>query len=502
MKEKIYSVLKHSAVYSFGNIALKGMGLITLPVITHYLTTSEFGIYGILEITIIILAEILTLGQANSILFFNTTKDYQDKKESVFFTIVASVLGINIIFTVIAFVIKILAPALLISTSNFTIYFAFIIAISALRALTSVLIIKLRADEKSSLFTAVILIKVVSFIGLIFYTVVYLKLSVAGIMYSFLFNEIFILAILLPSMLTKMKFHFEKEIVMKALKYGFPLVFSAIGINILNLSDRYLIRYFLDFKAVGVYDFGYKIAGTLQMFLIIPFNLAIMPLAFKEYKKPGDKRYYSKLMTYLCFVIIWGGLALSLFSGFIIKVLGDNKFGGAGIYVPIIITAYIFSAMRNVASIGMLLSQKTYYIGIITVVAGLLNIGLNIILIPIYGVIAAAYTTLIAFIIFYVVTKILSDRFYNVDYENLKIIKLFAVGIILFIFSELIPFSGIIASSLTKLAFILAFPLIMLALNFYEDIELKTIKESFKKLKNPLELKNIITTLLTDAKKS
>jgi O-antigen/teichoic acid export membrane protein len=135
-------------------------------------------------------------------------------------------------------------------------------------------------------------------------------------------------------------------------------------------------------------------------------------------------------------------------------------------------------------------------------VAGLLNIGLNIILIPIYGVIAAAYTTLIAFIIFYVVTKILSDRFYNVDYENLKIIKLFAVGIILFIFSELIPFSGIIASSLTKLAFILAFPLIMLALNFYEDIELKTIKESFKKLKNPLELKNIITTLLTDAKKS
>jgi O-antigen/teichoic acid export membrane protein len=500
MKEKIYNILKHSAAYSFGNIALKGMGLVTLPIYSQFLAVSEFGILGVLDITITILAEIVTLGQANSILFFNATKEYKYKKESIFFTITAFVLAANILFAGIAFTFKDFVPALFVSTSNFTIYFSFIIAISSLRALNTIFFNKLRVDEKSFFYAAVIIIKVISFIGLIFYTVVYLKLSVMGIMYAFLFNEIFVLAILIPSMLSGMKFHFEKGISKQALKYGFPLIFSAIGVHILNLSDRFMIRYYIDFNAVGLYDFGYKIAGTLQMFLILPFNLAFLPSTYKEYQKPGDKRYYSKLMTYLCFVIIWGGLALSLFSKLIIRVLGSNKFGGAEIFVPIIILAYIFSAMRNVASIGMLLTQKTSYIGIITVLAALFNIGLNIILIPIYGTIAAAYTTLIAFIVFYFVTKVLSDRMYNVDYESVKIFKLFAVGVILFIISEIIPDYGIILSSLIKLVIILLFPFIMLTLNFYEKIELETIKANLIRLKNPLELKNIIINLLKNAK--
>jgi O-antigen/teichoic acid export membrane protein len=502
MKEKIYSILKHSAAYSFGNIALKGMGIITLPIYTQFLAVSEYGILGILDITMTILAEIMALGQANSILFFNATKNYQDKKESIFFTITVFVLAANFLIAGVALALRGLSPALFISTSNFTIYFTFIISISALRALNSIFFNKLRVDERSIFYAVLILIKVISFIGLIFYTVVYLNLSITGIMYAYLFNEIFILVILVPSMLSKMKFRFEKDVCLQALNYGFPLIFSAIGVHILNLSDRFLIRYYINFNAVGLYEFGYKIAGVLQMFLILPFGLATLPSTYKEYGKPGDKRYYSKLMTYLCFIVIWGGLALSLFSGLLIKALGTNKFGGAEIFVPVIIAAYIFSAMRNVASIGMMLTLKTYYIGIITVAAALLNIGLNIVLIPVYGTIAAAYTTLIAFVIFYFVTKKLSDRFYSVNYENMKIIKLFAVGIILFVLSEVIPFGGIIVSSLTKLVFILAFPLIMLSLNFYEEIELKTIKESFRKLKNPLELKNIITNLLTDAKKS
>jgi O-antigen/teichoic acid export membrane protein len=261
-----------------------------------------------------------------------------------------------------------------------------------------------------------------------------------------------------------------------------------------------MIAYYLHLKAVGIYDFGYRIAGTIQMFLIIPFSQALLPSTYKEFKRPGDKRYYSKLMTYMCFVIVWGGLVLAIFGTLLVKLLGNNNFNGAEVFVPIIILAYIFSSMRNVASTGMLLSGKTYYIGIITVGAGLLNIGLNIILLPRFGVIAAAYTTLIAFIIFYAVTKKISDRFYHIAFENNKIIMLLITGIILYFISSFISLNGIILSMLLRIAIILSFPFILYLLNFYEKIELETIRVSIKALRKPQEIRNLLTKLMTNDK--
>jgi O-antigen/teichoic acid export membrane protein len=500
MKKKIYDVLKHSAIYSIGNIALKGMGIITLPIYAIYLTTAEFGILAVLEPSITILTEVLTLGQSSSVIYFNNSKEYRDRNKSVFFTIIALVSVVNILFACASFGIRNIFDNLFIPTSAFTIYFPFIILISTLRSLTTVFMNKLRADERSIPFTLITLVRIVFFIGLIFYTVVYLNLSVTGIMYAYLLVEIIVLTILVPMMLKNMQFNFNSEISKHAFKYGVPLIFTAIGIQLLNLSDRFLIRYYINYSSVGLYDFGYRIAGVLQMFLIMPFSQAILPLVYKEYKTPNDKRYFSKLMTYMCFVIIWGGLALSMFSGIIVKIMGSNKFNGAEIFVPIIILAYIFSAMRVIAQTGMLLTEKTSYIGIITIAAGIINIVLNIILIPIFGVIAAAYTTLIAFMIFYFVTKILADKFYEVPYESMKIFKLFLVGIILFVLSEKLHFGGLIFILAIKLIIVISFPFIMYFLNFYEKIELVTIKLSLGKLKNPFEWKNIIINLTSNEK--
>jgi O-antigen/teichoic acid export membrane protein len=502
MKAKVFQLLKHSAVYSFGNIALKGMGIITLPIYASHLTQTEFGAFGILDITIIVLSEMLSLGQANSIIYFNNTRDYRDKNKSVFFTISMIVLIANIIFGALTGIIKLLFPQLINPLSLFSIYLPLICLISIMRAFNSVFMNKLRADEKSLIYTVITLVKIAAFICAVIFTVVHLKLSVTGIMYSYLFSEVFILVLLCPVMFSKMKFEFDKEIGRKALTYGIPLIFAAIGIYILNLSDRFMIAYYLHLKAVGIYDFGYRIAGTIQMFLIMPFNQALLPSTYKEYKKPGDKRYYSKLMTYMCFVIIWGSVALSMFGNLLVKLLGNNNFNGAEVFVPIIVLAYIFSSMRNVASTGMLLSGKTSYIGIITVLAGFLNVGLNIILLPRFGVIAAAYTTLIAFIVFYFVTKKISDRYYKIVYENDKILMLMITGIILYLLSSFLPVNGIFLSAGLRIVLILCFPFIMYLLNFYEKVELQTIKVGLKKLRSPIEIKHLLTNLLTNDKES
>src|SRR5664279_932352 len=120
MKAKVFQLLKHSAVYSFGNIALKGMGIITLPIYASHLSQSEFGAFSILDITIIVLSEFLSLGQSNSVIYFNNIKEYKYKNKSVFFTIASIVLIANIIFAVLAGFIRVLFPQLINPLSLFS----------------------------------------------------------------------------------------------------------------------------------------------------------------------------------------------------------------------------------------------------------------------------------------------------------------------------------------------------------------------------------------------
>lgn len=493
MKEKIFSTLKHSAIYSVGNIAQKGMGIITLPIYLNFLTKAEVGIFGLLDITINILVEILILGQANSIILFNNKKEYERKKDSVFFTIASFVLLVNLLFVLIAELFGTSLLSISKSTRDITSFLPFIIYVSLIRVLNNLFFNKLRSDEKSLFYTSITLIKIASFIGLIFYTVVYLKLSVNGIMYSYLLSEIIILIILLPVMIIKMKPIFEKAALKEALKFGMPLIFSSIGIMILNLSDRYLINLYLNLEEVGVYDIAYRIAGVVNMFLILPFNQAMLPSAFKELNNPSGNRYLSKIMTYMCFVTIWGGLAISVFGKEIILILGNENYFTAVSYIPLIVLAYILSSMRNVASNGLLFAEKTLLIAVITIAAGILNIILNIIFLPIYGTIAAAYTTLISFLIFYLVTFATADKFSKINYEHLKIAKLFLLGIILYFIEQSITVNNFVLELIIKLTFIASFPFLLLPIRFYERIELETISSSIKSLKNPSQIiKNLL----------
>jgi len=71
MLEKVKNTLKHSAIYSLGNIASKLIGIVLLPLYTAHITVAEYGGLGILEITVMILTQVLILGQSQAYLRFH-----------------------------------------------------------------------------------------------------------------------------------------------------------------------------------------------------------------------------------------------------------------------------------------------------------------------------------------------------------------------------------------------------------------------------------------------
>lgn len=473
MIDRLKQLARHSAVYSINSITEKAVGVILIPLMTGYFSRGEFGNWDLLDNTINILAEVFLFGLATVIIFFNNPKEYPYEKKSSFFTLTFFLFFISIIFILIVeaaisfnlFPINIRGNIL-----NVLRVASYIIGV---RTINGFILGKLRADEKSVQYTLAYSAKLFIRTALIVFFMLFTEQKWEGIFYASLIAETVCFIILLPVLAKNISIKFNFPALNASLKIGSALVLSTIGFNILNLSDRYIIKILIGEDSVGLYGLGYRSAGILNMFIILPFTLTLLPATYKIYKQKDDKRYFSKLMTYSSFFFTWGFVALSLFSKEIIKIFGQNEsYQSAYLVMPLILLGYVFSGMRLNASLGMMLTKNTKYIGITTLVAAAVNIALNFIFIPRYGIIAAAVNTLIAYILFFFLTLYKSNQFYKIPFEYWKLLTLIAVGTTLASLIYFFPVMNLFITIIVKLAIIISFPFIIYFFNFYEKAEL------------------------------
>lgn len=488
MLDKFKYFLKHSFIYSISNVATKASGIILLPIYTSYFTVEEFGRLGLVLAIITIMIQIVVLGQNQSILKFNNQIEYIDKKKSILFTLTLFVIFSALVFIVIG---EFAAPWLAKILGNYNDYYSSLriaIYIVVVSIITNVFQNKLRADEKSVSFTVISLIKLFVLIAATVYLVTSLELGINSVLYGQLISEMVTLIILTPFMLKLMEHRFEKNILAASLKFGLPLIFSALSMTLLNISDRFLIKFLANEEVLGLYELGYRVAGILNMFLIMPLSLTLLPIAYKIYKQPGDKEYYKKIMTYVTYVLIWGALFLSVFSREIVTLFSSNiSFLPAYEVVPIILFSYVFFGMSMISSLGFYLVGKTAYVAIITIVSALLNIGLNLLLLPKYGIMAAAINTLVSFLFLYIVSLIVSNHFYRIFYEHKKLILLVILGVLLFFVSTLFNSMTFYLNLVLKFALVVIYPIILFIGSFYEASEIKLVKGLIRKWRNPAD---------------
>ena len=488
MINNLKNILRHSVVYGISNIAQKASGIVLLPLFTHFLSVEEYGRYGLLFITTVIISQSLVLGQSSSVIRYNNSANYYNQKKSIFFTLTSLVTAVTVVFVVLSEIYIVEISSWLGSLEDFKIPVRVCIYIIAVVTINNVLLSKIRADEKSVLYTISGIVKILIQIGFTIYFLVVLQMGLVGVLLGQLTGEISTILVVTPSLLKKIEFKFERSIVKDSLRFGLPLVFSAVAINLLNGSDRYIIKFLIGEKVLGLYELGYRVAGVINMILIIPFNLSLLPMAYKVYQTEGDKDYYKKLKTYLALVLVWAGLALSLFSKEIVELFALNpSYYSAYEVVPFIILAYIIYGISTISSLGMFLSGKNFYMALITMFCAGINIGLNFWLIPQFGIIAAAINTVIAFFIQDLLTILASNKYYRIKYEYFKLTKIFLTGIGLYYLAINILYGSLLIDILIKLVLSIIFPVLCLVLGCFEKRELAVIKKIGLKWKNPKE---------------
>ena len=496
MLNSIRSSIKDTFIFGFGNLAVKVVGFILIPLYSDpkFFSVEDFGIIGILDISGLVLISIIASPLPQSLTRWFWDKEHVKNQKQIFFMSLFSQTAISIFFCALLIPLSGQISTLIFGKTDWSYALTLIIISSSLQSVNNILNTLTRLQSKSLLFTFANFSKLIIVLLLTIYFIVFRKMGISGIYLAQVIGNLLFILLLSPYTIANCSVRFDFPTLKAMLIYGLPLILASFSGVLLNVIDRFSLNSLALLSSVAVYTLAFKISSSLKLVFVDTIKLAIFPQMIRRIDSPDNRRFYSKAMLYTSYIIMFGIIGVSLFSPEVIKVITKNpELWSAYLLVPFLALSTFFLNMREVTIYGLIVTKKTGKLSLIVIVSSILNLALNLLLIPVWNAMGAAFATLISQFFYWAVMHYTAQKAYFIPYENRKLITILALGSILSLIGLLLNDMIIIPRLLIKLCMLLSFPFILYFLNFYEPVELQAIKgfvnkwSSIKNLKDNLK---------------
>ena len=497
MLKSIKISLKDTFVYGLGNIAIKIVGLVLIPIFTNrkYFSIDDFGIIGLLDVSALVLTASMASALPQSLTRWFWDKEYNDNQKGIFFMSFATQLVVSLVFCILLIPLSGTFSELILKKPDWSHVITFVILASAIQAINNITNTLMRLQSRSVLYTITNLFKLTLVLSLTLYFILARKMGLEGIYLAQVIGNASVVLILLGYTIKNSKIFFDKNIFLSMNSYGFPLFLANLSAVSLNVIDRYSLNSWAILKSVALYTLAFKITSVLKLVIVDSMKLALVPMMLKKIGSPDIKRFYAKVLLYSSYVLMFAIIGISLFSFEIIKVIAkSNQYWEAVVIIPFLALSVVFVNMKDVTIYGLHVVKKTRIIGIIVVFSTLSGLGLNFLLIPLWDITGAAIATLLTQFIFFMICYYYSQKAFFVPYEVRKIFVLVLTGAVLSFSCLFLNKLGLFPRLILKSLFLFSFPFILYLFRFYEPIELQSIKGFIAKWS---DLKKLSTNLKT-----
>lgn len=458
------------------NISQKAVNFILLPIFTYYLSPKEFGYVAVYYFVISILAMFYNPGVISS----STRLFYDNEKNSL---INKQIISSSMIFFI-SVPLIVLIISLFVGPSIFIYFFkevsfwpyGFLAIVGAMmsqpiRMWSSYYIILGKSEDVAKWSFIQMLISV----AFSFLFVIYFKLGGLGRIYGLLIGNFFLFFITSYFTFKHVGVNFSSQRLKEILVTGFPLLFSVFAYVILDVSDRYLITKILGLEYLGKYDLSYTIA-SIPLFIVVGFNQVWQPVFFEKMKEENFE-LISKIFNYFIYGFTFITILVMLFSNEIFNLFINLNFITGISVVPWILIGVFFLGLTNFLNTILMFDKKFKQSGLFSIIAAMINIVLNLFLIPYFGIIGAAISTFLAYFIYFITLMYLTrKKVYSLfDFKKLSIPFIYlsiVTAIMCYINSNYFDLN--LSFTLIKIAFIIIS--IILSINFIFKNEYIKIK--------------------------
>ena len=385
--------LKDGGLYLFGNLFDKAIAFITVPIFTRLMTTTEYGLSSTYSSYVGILSVIISLSLANSIR--NAYVDYKD----VLNKYISSVFTLGFINFCVISAILVFANMKFAVVEKYFLMFCLIQSFNSF--FVNSMIVKFMIQENAKKRT--ILQVLPNFMATLLSVILLLNMNehkeYGRIIPMCLTVSVFGCCIFLFYLLKEHEY-INLKYWKYALSISIPLIFHGLSVNILSSSDRMLLTLLREAAETGVYSVVYNF-GMISTVITTSLEGVWIPFFTKKMLKADKESVnnYARVYIELCTVFFCG---LMIISPEVLVIFASKKYeSGVYLIIPIVLATY-FQFLYTLSVNAEFYYKKTKIIAVNTVIAAGINFGLNIMFIPHFGALAAAATTVIAYLVSFI----------------------------------------------------------------------------------------------------
>lgn len=417
-------VLRHSATYSIANILNGMVSFVMIPIYTRFLSPADYGILELITITLSILSIVLASGITDAVSrFYFDYKETKDRNKVVSVGLI-SFMALGLASFVILAPFSSFMSETILESSEYSSFFLIAVGYMSVGFVLQVIFAYFRVTRRSISLTLSNLAGLVVSLSLNILFVVVLEIGVRGILLATLISQSLQVLVLLPMVLKRVGFHFERRLFKNMFKFGFPIIFSQISHQMVTASDRFFIKAFASLADTGLYSLGYKLGALVVTFVGTPFDMIWTPRRIENFGQEQAEKDFARIFTIFIAVISLVGLFVSILVEDLLKLLVAEPFWDAYKVVPIIALTYVFHSFNYHFHIGLLIKKKTMLYAGINMATAALNLILNYFLIKAYSIWGAAIATLICYIFKPTLIYYYSNRIYPILMEKNKLVAI------------------------------------------------------------------------------
>ena len=423
---------KQSLVYGFGHVITRLVTFLLLPLYTNQFTPEQYGIVALFYTFVPLLNIVVRYGMGAAFLKNYVPANKEDRM-SIMTNVIISLVLTGIPFLLLFYFFR----------ENLSLFFfgvvkpSYVVMMGMIiffDTIWSIPMLALRAENRPRLFIffSFLNVGVTLLCNLVF--IIIFKMNIGSIFLSNLIASLIIFILVLPYIYQRFRFSSLSIVKWKTiLSFALPFLPAGLFAMAMEVADRYILKLLTDLETVGIYNAGYKI-GVLMLLVVNGFNMGWQPY-FLEKNFDSQSKIYPRINSIVLAILGFIWILLLFWTDDLIKTsflgitfFGSDFFGSLNI-IPWIGLSYFFYGFYHLQTPGVFLKNRPKYAAWTRLFGAFSNIGLCFLLIPIFGVLGAAYATCISFglmaLSMFFINRYLI--FVKLEYKNLTIIFLLLI---------------------------------------------------------------------------
>ena len=452
MSSKNQAMAKDTIIYMLAKGVEGIVGVFTISAMSYIYAPEQIGRYSTINIAITTVTMVLIQWLVQSVLRYINKYDLENEQDKFFSTVFFSWFKVNIIvFLVFSFILLFLSLGFFKALTN--IYPISLIVTSMFMFFTyntSQLVIAMLAGVRKSKVNLVL--SCVNVIGKLLAIIILNKVFTVKIEWIFISYIVFdfitvLIGVLNLDIKKHIKLKYYDKDVLKVLKiYGTPLMGNMIATSVLNKSDIYIIGYFLGENKVGIYQTSYSIIASAFTMIATGAMRGSYPTIIRTWSE-GDKELTKNLLgvairTYLL-ISLPAVVGIFCVSDFVAGTLFEAKYFEGHSIMGFVALGMMFLGLTEYAIKPWELNARTKEIFKRSMISGIINIVLNLAFIKTFGYKFAGISTLISFIIYFMLAKNGTKEHMEFNLNKLSLfrilISVFIMGAIIIVIKQFLP---------------------------------------------------------------